>query len=267
MTRLIHLTDLHFGLHRAALVQPLSDAIRASAPDLLVVSGDLTHRAGKGQFRQAMAFLRAQGIPVMVIPGNHDIPLFNLVARLTTPFATYRAEVSNDLAPMRQVGKLRLYGINTADPFSRRGGVARADDIARICRAMGDGPQDVTNILVCHHPMEEPQGFERGETTGARAAMAQLASAGLHMVLSGHLHHWRVGLGIGDGATRTVFQMQTGTALCDRLRERDHGFTVMDIGADRLSVTPCIVNEATQQFEPQPAARFVRTSGHWQPVA
>jgi len=266
LTRLIHLTDLHFGLHRPSLVQPLRAAILANTPDVVVASGDLTHRARAGQFRQAMAFLRDLGVRIMVVPGNHDMPLFDLFTRLLHPFGPYRAGVSGDLAPMLQVGRLRLFGINTADPFSRRGGVVRAGEVDRICRAMRAGPQDVTNILVCHHPMEEPPGFERGETRGAPAAMAQLAAAGLHMALSGHLHHWQTGLGISDSATRKIFQMQTGTALCDRLRERDHGFTVMDVGADRVSVTPWIVSQATQQFEARPAARFARHDGHWHRV-
>lgn len=265
MTRLIHLTDLHFGLHRQSLVQPLHTAIVSNAPDLVVVSGDLTHRAHAGQFRQAMAFLRDLSVRVMVVPGNHDMPLFNLFARLLHPFGPYRAEVNRDLAPMLQVGRLRLFGINTADPFSRRGGVVRTDEIDRICRAMQDGPQDVTNILVCHHPMEEPPGFERGETRGARAAMDRLAASGLHMALSGHLHHWQAGLGISESTTRKIFQMQTGTALCARARERDHGFTVMDVAADRVSVTPWIIAEATQ-FDARPVARFTRHDRHWHRV-
>jgi len=263
LTRLIHLTDLHFGLHRQSLVQPLRAAILSNAPDLVVASGDLTQRAHAGQFRLAMAFLRDLGVRVMVVPGNHDMPLFNVFARLLHPFGTYRAEVSGNLAPVLQAGRLRLFGTNTADPFRRRGGIVRKAEIDRICRAMHDGPQDVTNILVCHHPMEEPPGFERGETRDAPAAMAQLAAAGLHMVLSGHLHHWQTGLGISAGLTRKIFQMQTGTALCARLRERDHGFTVLDIGADRLSVTPWIVNEETQQFDARPVTHFARPDGHW----
>ena len=268
MTRLLHLTDLHFGLHRAELVQPLCDAILANRPDVVVVSGDLTQRALAGQFRAAMAFLRGLGIAFMVIPGNHDLPVFNPLARLLNPFGAYRRGAAQDLTPVLHVGRLRLFGVNTADPLRWRGGVARRAEVDRVCRAMREGPQDVTNVLVCHHPFEEPPGFERGETDGARVATEQLTAAGLHVILSGHLHHWTVGLGIVDPSIsdtpgRPIFQIQTGTALCSRTGERDHGFSVMDFDGFALSVTPWIIDEAQGSFVPQARSAFVYLDGIW----
>ena len=263
MTRLLHLTDLHFGLHHAALVLPLRAAILENQPDLVVVSGDLTQRALAGQFRAAMAFLRDLGVAFMVIPGNHDLPAYNPIARVFNPFGAYRRGAAQDLTPVMQIGQLRLYGVNTADPFKWRGGIARADQIARICQAMRDGPQDVTNILVSHHPFEEPPGFERGETQGAQVATQKLTAAGLHVILSGHLHHWNIGLGITDTAPRPLFQLQTGTALCSRIGERDHGFSVMDFERAALRVTPWLVDEAKGQFAPRRQTSFRYLDGLW----
>lgn len=263
MTRLVHLTDLHFGLHRAELVGPLREAIRANTPDLVVVSGDLTQRALQGQFAEAMAFLRGLDLPLLVIPGNHDVPLYNPFARLFTPFGPYRAGVARDMTPVAQIGRLRLFGTNTADPLQWRGGKTRGAEIDGICRALLDGPVGVTNILVAHHPFEEPPGFARGETRGARAALEKLAEAGLHVLLTGHLHHWVIGLGVTDDSPRAVFQMQTGTALCARAQERDHGVAVMAFDADGLSVTPWIVNEAILRFEPSADTAFAYRDGGW----
>ncbi len=263
MTRLVHLTDLHFGLHRADLVAPLRDAVLAARPDVIVASGDLSQRARRGQFGAAMAFLRGLGVPFMVIPGNHDVPLYNLVARWLAPLAGYRRGASEDVTPTLAIGRLRLYGINTADPFQWRGGIARPDEVERVCRAMTAERDDVTNILVAHHPFEEPPTFQRGETRGARAAMEQLAAAGLHVILSGHLHHWTVGLGIDGTAGRSLFQMQTGTALCAREGERDHGFAVLEVAPDRLAVTPWRIDEARMAFVPQDRQGFARAQGLW----
>lgn len=263
MTRLLHLTDLHFGLHRAALVLPLRAAIFENQPDVVVVSGDLTQRALAGQFRAAMAFLRDLNLNFMVIPGNHDLPAYNPIARLVNPFGAYRRGASQDLTPTMQVGRLRLFGVNTADPFKWRGGIARADQIAHVCQAMRDGPEDVINILVSHHPFEEPPGFERGETQGAQAATQDLTAAGLHVILSGHLHHWNIGLGITDTARRPLFQIQTGTALCSRTGERDHGFSVMDFEGAALRVTPWLLDEAKGRFAPQLPASFDYRGGMW----
>lgn len=263
MTRLVHLTDLHFGLHRAELVTPLHDAVLATRPDVVAVSGDLTQRALRGQFAQAMEFLRGLGTPFLVIPGNHDLPAFNPLLRLVDPFGPYRRGAARDLTPVLQVGRLRLFGVNTADPLRWRGGVARRHEIDRICAAMRAAPVDVTNIAVCHHPLEEPPGFQRGETRDGDTALTKLAEAGLHVALSGHLHHWTKGLGIAAASARPVFQMQTGTALCARARERAHGFALMDFTAGRLAVTPSILDEPSARFLPQPTASFVYADGRW----
>ena len=263
MTRIVHLTDLHFGLHRTDLVEPLRGAIRDIAPDLVVVSGDLTQRARAGQFRAAMAFLRGLGVEFMLIPGNHDLPLFNPLARLLNPFGAYRRGAARDMTPVVQVGRVRLFGINTADPFQWRGGVARMDQVARICQALQAGPQDGLNILVCHHPLEEPPGFERGETQNALEVTQMLTAAGMHVVLSGHLHHWNIGLGISDTVARPLLQIQTGTALCSRIGERDHGFCVLEAEATTLRAARWMVAEDRAQFLPDPPAGFGYQAGVW----
>lgn len=263
MTRLLHLTDLHFGLHREELVQPLHDAVVANRPDVVVVSGDLTQRALAWQFKTAMAFLNGLDLPFMVIPGNHDLPAFNPLARLLNPFGAYRRGAAQELTPALMVGRLRIFGINTADPLQWRGGVARTGQVEQVCRALRDSPVDVTNILVCHHPFEEPLGFERGETKGARSATQNLAAAGLHVILSGHLHHWTIGLGISGAVGRPLFQLQTGTALCSRIGERDHGFCVLDFDSSGLSATRWLIDEQTSKFMPEPTTAFLWHDEMW----
>ena len=263
MTRLIHLTDLHFGLHHAGFVAPLREAILSNRPDILIVSGDLTQRALASQFRLAMTFLHGLNLKFLVVPGNHDIPVYNPLMRLFNPFGPYRKGASADLTPMMQTGPLRLFGVNTADPFRWRGGVARKAEIERVCQSMREGPEDAINILVCHHPLQEPQGFQRKETRGAILALDRLADAGLDVVLSGHLHHWTTGLGMEKGAAAPIFQMQTGTALCAREGESNHGFAVMDFDAGQLTVTPWIIDDPGLQFRPRQSVSFSYRNGVW----
>ncbi|MFC3182382.1 metallophosphoesterase family protein [Cypionkella sinensis] len=267
MMRIVHLTDLHFGLHRADLVEPLQAAILENRPDLVVVSGDLTQRARSGQFRAAMDFLRGLGIALMLIPGNHDLPLFNPFARLLNPFGAYRRGAAREMTPVMQVGRVRLFGVNTADPLQWRGGVARSDEIARICASLRAGPQDTFNILVSHHPFEEPPGFERGETRNGLEATQQLTEAGLHVVLSGHLHHWNIGLGVSAQASRPLLHIQTGTALCSRIGERDHGFCVLEVEPATLRATRWLVAEDRAQFVPEAPALFGYEKGLWHKFA
>lgn len=258
MTRLVHLTDLHFGMERGDLVAPLSAALRRAAPDLVVVTGDLTHRARPAQFRQAVDFLRSLELPFLAVPGNHDVPLFNLPLRLMAPFLRWRRGVGATVPPMATVGPLRILSANTADPFRWRRGVLRAADVQRATADLSAG---ALNVLACHHPLTEPPGFQRGETRGAAQALPALARQGLHVVLSGHLHHWNIGLGITPTRPQPVLMVQTGTALCARAGERDHGFALIEAQGADLAVTPWIAGAAG--FAPQPARRFRREGGLW----
>ena len=93
MRRIAHLSDLHFGRHDDEIVTGLLRALKAIAPDIYVISGDLTQRARRAQFAAAKAFvdeLRATGLPVIVVPGNHDVPLYDVARRFMRPLNRFR---------------------------------------------------------------------------------------------------------------------------------------------------------------------------------
>lgn len=263
MTRIVHLTDLHFGEVKEALVQPLCRAIKKAQPELVVVSGDLVQRARSGQFAQARAFLDGLKTPWIAVPGNHDIPLLNLFQRFLRPFAAYQRWIDVQLEPDLRLGNLRFFGVNSVDPCSWRKGIARQDDIERVCMQIRQGPKDVTNIMIFHHPLEEPEGFEKGETRGADQALAKLAEAGLHVVLSGHLHHWNPAPGIDFTHTRPILQVQNGTALSGRAGEDHHSFAVLDFDGPTLRLTPWFADASAGSFQPVETLHYTRESGAW----
>lgn len=267
MTRLVHLTDLHFGRERADLVQPLHEALRAARPDLVIVTGDLTHRARAGQFRRAMAFLGGLALPFVAQPGNHDIPLLNLPARFLAAFGGWQRHVDPDLRPAREAGAALIFSANTADPYRWRGGQLRDDDLRCLFAGLNGRKDGLVPILACHHPLKVPAGFRKGETRGATSALPALARDGLQVVLTGHLHHWEIGLGITEAAPQPILMVQTGAALCDRPGERDHGFSVLDIGGGTIEVTPWIAAEGTSTFRPATKRRFLRKDGLWHVTA
>lgn len=263
MTRLLHLTDLHFGRERTDLVTPLHEAIHAARPDLVIASGDLTHRARAAQFRRAMNFLDGLGLPFITMPGNHDIPLFNLVARFLAPFGGWKRHVGPDLSPRREAGPVLIFSANTADPCRWRRGRLTDHDLRGIFTGLKGKRDEAVPILACHHPLKEPPGFQRGETRGAATALPGLARDGLQIVLTGHLHHWEIGLGITQSTPQPILMIQTGTALCARPGERDHGFSVLDLSGDTIAVTPWIAAEGTSTFLPATKRRFTRRDGLW----
>lgn len=259
MTRIIHLSDLHFGLHREEVVAPLLDVVNRLGAELVVVTGDLTHRARPAQFQDAVSFLDAIEAPVMVVPGNHDIPLYNLPARIFWPYSGYQKAVGGDLVPAQSIGDLQLWGLNTVNRYSWRGGLVRPDDIAQLTRQLD--PQ-ITNIVALHHPLQQVPHAGKELARGAPEALARLAEAGTDIILSGHLHEWAVDELLAQG-TKHILQIQSGAALCGRNSERHNEFALLDITKGEVLIERYIHPVDGLEFALSEESRFSRNSGLW----
>ncbi|KGJ05358.1 3',5'-cyclic AMP phosphodiesterase CpdA [Paracoccus halophilus] len=259
MTRILHLSDLHFGYERQALVAPLLDRVNAARPDLVVVTGDLTHRGRSGQFAAAGSFLRRIEAPLIAVPGNHDIPLFKLTARLARPYRRYCRAIANDLEPVAHVGHVRVQGVNSVDPTAWQRGVITG---AQVRRVIGNLDPGCTNILALHHPMQQRPEVDKMLMKGAPEALRDLQSAGLHVVLSGHLHVWSAGAFLRDGQGG-VLQVQAGTALCNRPGDRQNEFAVLDFDGPELCITRHVAPMSEPGFLPPEQMRFSRRDGGW----
>lgn len=259
MTRIAHLSDLHFGFHRADLVGPLLDRVNAARADLVVVTGDVTHRARADQYDQAAAFLSRITAPLMVIPGNHDVPLYNLPVRFVTPWRGFRGAVGSELTPTRQVGPVRVLALNSVDPFAVQRGVIRDGEIRRLERGMD--PQAM-NIVALHHPLEHLAQVDKELSRRAPEALARLERAGAQIALSGHLHVWATGAMLDQTAHPGLLQVQGGTALCGRLSDRQNEFAVLQIDRAFLTIERHIAPMG-QPFGPPEYEHFSRESGVW----
>jgi len=116
MRKLAHISDLHFGRIDEAVVEALLADLRSLGPDLIVVSGDLTQRGHRHQFQAARAFLDRFEAPYLVVPGNHDIPGVNMLARFAAPFARYQRYIERDMRPLHLDAEIAVLGLNTARP-------------------------------------------------------------------------------------------------------------------------------------------------------
>src|ERR1051325_5294938 len=134
---LAHLSDLHFGRVEPAVLEALRRRLRALAPDVVAVSGDLTQRARARQFREARAFLDSLPRPQVVVPGNHDVPLYNVFARFVAPLAGYRRVIGEDVEPGFVDDEIAVLGINTARSFVLKGGRVSESQLARLREALG----------------------------------------------------------------------------------------------------------------------------------
>lgn len=260
MTRIAHLSDLHFGFHRSELVEPLLDRVNAARADLVVVTGDVTHRARPAQYSQAAAFLSRIEAPVMVIPGNHDVPLYNLPVRFLMPWRGFRRAISPQLTPCRQIGRVRVMGLNSVDPSAVQRGIIRDGEIARLEHSLDP---EAMNIVAVHHPLEHLAQVDKELSRRAPEALARLDRAGAQIALSGHLHVWATGAMLDQTAHPGLLQVQAGTALCGRLSDRQNEFAVLQIDGPFLSIERHIAPMGQAAFRPPEHEYFSRESGVW----
>jgi len=224
----VHLSDLHFGRENPAVVDALLDAVSALAPSVVAVSGDLTQRARAHQFVRARHFLDALPFARVVVPGNHDVPLFNVFARLADPLGGYRRHVTTDLAPTFVSPPVVVVGLNTTRPMAVKGAGVHMRDVNRICQFIERFDAELVKILVAHHPFE----------AGSRTALDALTRGGIDVILTGHLHvsatsHTAKRHNLSG---RTAVVVEAGTATSTRLRETTNAFNVIRVDAASLVV-------------------------------
>ncbi len=264
MRTLAHLSDLHFGRIDPALLQPLRAALESIAPDVLVVSGDLTQRARASQFRAARAYLDTLPRPQLIVPGNHDVPLYNVLARFLSPLRNYRRIVSAEVEPAFIDDEVAIIGVNTARSLAFKGGRISAEQVARVRGLVCGLPESVVKVLVTHHPFDVPAHAERDHVVGrARMALTRLADCGADVLLSGHLHESH----IGHTADRyriaglSALVVQAGTATSDRTRDSANSFNVLRVCAKHVDIFAWLWNGSF--FEPGLAQSFDHDGRGW----
>lgn len=217
-TRLLQLSDTHFGTERPAVVAALEALVATLRPDALLLTGDITQRARRAQFDAAQAFVRRLAVPaVLAVPGNHDIPLFNLAARLAWPYAGFRRAFGPELEPVFETADVLVLGLNTTRPWRHVDGVLSAAQIDRVAQRVARSPAAQRRLVLVHQPLAVPDPRERRhELHGAAAARARWAAAGVDAVLGGHIH-LPSAMPLSPGP-RPLWALQAGTAISRRVR-------------------------------------------------
>ena len=219
---LLHISDPHFGRERVEVVKALLALHRQLAPRLVIVSGDLTQRARPAQFDAAQAFFATlDAAATLVIPGNHDVPIYNLLARLRSPYGRYRGAFGDLLEPVYEDDQVLVIGVNTSTPRRRVDGEVNAGQVAAVVQRLGQASPDQLRIVVVHQPVAVPPGSERQRLLhGASEAVPAWVNAGADLVLGGHIHLPYV-LSLPEhfaGLQRAAWVVHAGTAVSDRLR-------------------------------------------------
>nr|WP_295373260.1 metallophosphoesterase [uncultured Sphingosinicella sp.] len=192
MTRLFHVSDLHFGREDKQAVAWFAETVRAEMPDAVICTGDLTMRARSEEFEAAGRYLEALPVPVTVEPGNHDLPYFNPLARFFHPYSRY-GRVERLIERPLDLKHVTVVPLKTTARFQWRRnwswGVVSRSGLTRALQLLREAPADHVKIVACHHPLLDKEGLEsQGKTLRGREGLQALAEAGAHAVLSGHVH-------------------------------------------------------------------------------
>lgn len=269
MITIVHGSDLHFGApHETAAAEAFLVSTIALDPDLVVLSGDFTQRAKVEEFQEARAFLdRLPDVPVVVTPGNHDVPLYRVFERLVSPYRNYRRYISEALDTVTRIPGLTVVSLNSAAPRRAIVNGRIADRQLEFARAaFAASPPGDLKALVAHHHLAPAPDYE-GDTPlpGGKKIIEALEAMGVELVMGGHLHRAFIGnsLDVHPGADpdRGIVIVQCGTTSSHRGRARERtktSFNLIRVRDDRLEVVHQMEFAETEGFAPHSIHAFPR---------
>jgi 3',5'-cyclic AMP phosphodiesterase CpdA len=267
MARIAHLSDLHFGAHDDRLVRAVEQRLKTLDPALVVVSGDFTQRARTEQFKEACRFLetlRDQGHEVIGVPGNHDVPLYDVLRRFLSPLTRYRRYIDETLCPFVELPAVSVLGINTARSLTFKDGRISRDQIDFIRETFARTDPEAMRILVTHHPLFAVQVGDEVERAVGRHELAlhAIEEAGVDMLLAGHAHHASV-QSADELVTRagSALVIQAGTATSTRVREQSQNFNVIDLDGGQVKLT--VESWEGEAFRATDVQRYELANGSW----
>jgi 3',5'-cyclic AMP phosphodiesterase CpdA len=275
MRSIAHISDLHFGHEDPELVGALLQSIKQAQPDVVVVSGDLTQRAKKRQFRAARAFLQElPEVPRIVVPGNHDVSATNLMLRVMRPLERYKRFISAEPSPSFVDEEIAIAGIDTVRAWKRKDGRINRVQVETACAALGKAAAGGVRVVVTHHPMDLPMDdFDHELVSRSAMAMHGFAECRVDLFLSGHLHTART------LATRTRYGIaghsavvaQAGSAISTRTRGEPNAWNLIRIDAGvedgaasvaaSISIQPMVWSKGG--FAGEGCTRYRRVAGEW----
>lgn len=188
--RVVHVSDLHIGSRDAQVpYTALQELAARIQPDLILATGDLTERGRTGELERAAARLRDLDLPLLVVPGNHDIPYYNMPARYTRPFAEWE-RVFGPAEPVHETDELVVVGLSSVRPWRQQGGAVRKASLARAVELLRAAPRHALRVVAFHHHLASPPWRPTRKRPLSRRGhvLELLASASAELVVGGHVH-------------------------------------------------------------------------------
>ena len=263
MRTIVHLSDLHFGATDPVLVSAVIDEVRRQSPHVIAVSGDLTQRARRAQFRAARDFLSALPGQLVIVPGNHDVPLYNVFARFVAPLRGFRRHVGRETMQFID-DEVAIFGADTTRAFTVIDGGLTQHDVARLAQQLKTVPSSVVRVIVCHHPFDQPRNRWTRPAPWSDA-VATLVGHGVDLFLTGHRHLSFA----GHTATRyrvegrSAIVVEAGTATSVRARGEANAFNVVRVERTRVTVDRLEWQRSSGRFQVAHREQFDCATAGW----
>ena len=266
---ILQVSDLHFG--RPFVCEVAEAALQVAnrlKPDAVVVSGDLTQRARRDQFLAAKEYLgRFPQVPTLVIPGNHDVPLYRVFERLTNPHGLYKQIIGDELNPVLKLDRAIIVGLDSTAPRSAiSNGRIHAWQLDHCEQAFADAPENVAKIVVAHHHFAPAPDYLHDRTMPkSKRAIMRFVELDVDLILGGHLHRAYIGNSLdfypGTHRERGIIIAQSGTTTSRRGRGREqekNSLNVIKLYESTIDITHCLYFDEQQGFVPRSRHSFRR---------
>jgi 3',5'-cyclic AMP phosphodiesterase CpdA len=198
--RLLHVSDLHVGSAEEFRIEPsLAALVERLQPELIVASGDLTHRGRAEQHDRAVEFLRSFGLPLHAIPGNHDIP-YTFPDRFTGTWRQFE-RCWETTEPVYRSDTLFVVGLNSVRAWRHQSGGIRARQLQWASSQLDEAPAGALRVVTLHHHLLGAPWRSRKKPVSRRNhVLASLVEAGAELILAPSQTdtlkgYWRVRLG------------------------------------------------------------------------
>jgi 3',5'-cyclic AMP phosphodiesterase CpdA len=261
MVTILHASDIHFGEpYNPVVGEAFQTVARSVRADMIVLSGDFTQRAKVHEYEAARRWIdQLPDLPMVVTPGNHDVPLYRVFERIFEPYRNYRRWITEELDAVTRIPGVVVVSLNSTKPLRAIvNGRIDPEQLAFAERAFRDAAPGETRILVAHHHFAPAPDYE-GDTAmpGAREVLDALNRMKVELILGGHLHRAYIGNSLdvypGEDRDHGIVIVQSGTTTSRRGRAREqarNSFNVVRIAEDHLEITHFMYFEDLGRFAP-----------------
>lgn len=269
MLSICHISDLHFGPPFMPQVgERLRDAIFQLDPQVLVASGDFSQRAKAEEFAAARKYLDGlPKVPTLVIPGNHDVPLYRFWERLADPYRNYREHIATETDQAVEVQGAVFVALNSTAPYTAiTNGRIHQKQLDWAAEVLSRRPENVLKVVVAHHHFAPAPDYEKSDVMPkAKRALDRFSQLGVDMIMGGHLHRAYIGNSLdiyaGEHRDRGIIIVQSGTSTSRRGRARErekNSFNYIQVDDAEIAVTHLMYLSDAEGFVPVGLHRFPR---------